>query len=230
MGKALYPLQAEITAFGDRLEKIEHHLKLIEDHLVNSPKETTPAKSTKACSYASVASSSSSPDPVAIAIHVKAIEEDRINQSRQKCLLIHNIPEQNSDTATEKFDSTIANDLVISASVKRNSVKKVFRIGRKVSDRSRPLKIEADSLDTSKTLVRHFGKFRNTREGLKDCKVRLDYSEPILEIYRNVWKTALERNTKEGVMRWIVSDDVKLVEITQNRQPYETRRGTPKSN
>ncbi|VDK49097.1 unnamed protein product [Anisakis simplex] len=165
----------------------------------------TRAKSIKTRSYASVASSvpSSTPDPVAIAVHVKAIEEDRINQLRQKCLLIHNIPEQNSDTATEKFDSTIANDLAISASIKRNSVK-VFRIGRKISDRPRPLKIEADSLETSKALVRYFRKFRNTREDLKNCKARLDYSEPILEMYRNLWKTVLERNAKEGVMSWIV--------------------------
>lgn len=205
--QAIKPLHDEILILFGKVESLLAERK---------PQSARPT-------YATVAAAR--PDPAAFSIQMKAIEEDRLNQQCQKSLLIHNLPEEENDAATEKADNSKLADIVVSAQLKRTNLKKVFRLGPRNQEKPRPLKVEMDSVQSSRTVVRQFPKFRASRPELENCKARLDYSPAVLQIYRGLWRTALERNDKDGVMKWIVTDDLKLVQLKGELQKFERRGG-----
>lgn len=118
--------------------------------------------------------------------------EDLENRNRRNNLIIYGIAECETETVDSLSGVVLGDIFEKKMGIKVNSLERMHRLGRKATDRTRPVIMRFFDFNEKMQLLRNAKKLKNTDYSLSE-----DYSLRIQSIRKKLWSTVKDSRTPE---------------------------------
>lgn len=134
--------------------------------------------------------------------------DDLENRSRRNNLIVYGTQEEVNETAVSMRKAVIEDLFEAQLGVAVNSIERLHRLGRKMTNRSRPVIIKFFDYNEKMKLMKNAFKLKGTRISLSE-----DYSRKVQMIRKQLWQTVRDTRTPDDKVflrydKLIVNDDV----------------------